>query len=150
MNAVLMIRLATEYDSDFNKAWAKLQEMVSKIWQKTAHQANMGGTPGAARKVSQVKQAKAQQGGARGGKSGQGGSGGGKSKDTVTKDGKKFFDGVDVTDVDRTFTHKEWKKIKPIMHEYIFPNRAPQEANVSALEKKKNSNGNKFGTNQYD
>lgn len=146
--AVSMLRFSGLYDTDFQKARAKLQEMVSKhVWQRSAHQANVTGTT-AARRVSQVKEAKARHGGK--GKGGQGG--GGKSKEIEHKGDKEFYDGVDITDPTRKFSNQEFKKIRPIFKDHILPHRPPRnhQANVSAVEKQKQSNGNKFGTNQYD
>lgn len=125
--------------------------MIAKnVWQRAAHQAVTAklGTP-APRKVSQVKQAKNKAGGKQKGLGG--GSDSGKSvSDIVRKDGKEYFNGVDITDKSRTFSFKEFRKIKPIFKDYLEPHRTPRQTNVSAVTKEKASNGNKFGTNQYE
>jgi hypothetical protein len=122
--------------------------MVSKVFNSAAHQSHMAGVP-AARRVSQVKEAKAR---AKGKGGGGGHNGGGKLKDIVIKDGKEYYDGVDITDPNRRFSNKEFRKLRPIFRDHILPHRPPKEhtSNVSAVEQKKTSNGSKFGTNQYD
>lgn len=142
-NAISVMRYQGDCDTDFTKARAKLQEMVAKL--RPAMQTAPQGTP-AARKVSQVTQAKKKQ------KEKSGGASGTTVADIVRKDGKEFFNGVDITDRGRTFSAKEFRKIGPIFKEYILPNRPPptKTSTVSAVEKQKKSNGDKFGTNQYE
>ena len=149
MQAVQMLNLQNDFANDFVKTRAKLQEMVARVWQSSAYKAQNSNSP-SGRKVAQVKATPAKAGGR-----GKGKGGGGNNDSTheiVRKDGKVFYKEVDVTDCDRRFTNKEFRIIQPILKSYIIPNRPPKESNVSAVQqqKKKSSNGNKFGTNQYD
>ena len=144
-----MLNLQNDFANDFVKTRAKLQEMVARVWQSSAYKAQNSNSP-SGRKVAQVKATPAKAGGR-----GKGKGGGGNNDSTheiVRKDGKVFYKEVDVTDCDRRFTNKEFRIIQPILKSYIIPNRPPKESNVSAVQqqKKKSSNGNKFGTNQYD
>lgn len=85
---------------------------------------------------------------------GKGGKGNKQAKNDLeieSKDGKDYYDGVDITDRSRTLSFKEFKKIRLIFKEHLEPHRSKdQNARVSAVGQQKQFNRNKFGTNQYE
>lgn len=146
------IKTSIELKQDFRKASDSLLEVVG-----STSQLHERGATGNNRKVANVNAKRGQSGGSNSNKKKKGRGGGqGPPRGTYKleeRNGKKFCNGVDISDPKRTFTNDEYGKLGdyiPILKADRKVASANSQSNDEASEKRSGGSGGRFGTGAND